>query len=62
MASMRSAHAPAFDVTGRTYVWTAPVDVHAIHPWTAGAFREAVEGMTRDLLAVDPAYYGRKPR
>ena len=49
-------NAPAFDVTGRTYVWTAPVDVAAIHPWTAGAFRTAVEGMTRDLVAADSAY------
>jgi FtsX-like permease family protein len=55
------SHAPAFDVTGRTYVWTAAVDVQAIHPWTAGAFREAVEGMTRDLLAVDPAYSVESP-
>ena len=52
---------PALDVTGRTYVWTAPVDVAAIHPWTAASFRDAVEGMTRDLLAGDPAYSVESP-
>jgi FtsX-like permease family protein len=55
------SQAPALDLTGRTYVWTAPVDVAAIHPWTAGAFNEALEGMTRDLLAVDPAYSVESP-
>lgn len=50
------AHAPAFDVTGRTYVWTAPVDVRAIHPWTAGGFRTAVEGLRNDLAAADAAF------
>ena len=55
------SHAPAFDLTGRTYVWTAPVDVAAIHPWTAGAFRDAVEEMTRGLLAADPAYSVESP-
>ena len=55
------SHMPAFDVTGRTYVWTAPVDVAAIHPWTAGAFHDAVDAMTRDLLAVDPAYSVESP-
>ncbi|MFL5685902.1 MAG: FtsX-like permease family protein [Chloroflexota bacterium] len=55
------SHMPAFDVTGRTYVWTAPVDVAAIHPWTADTFHAAVEGMTRDLLAVDPAYTIESP-
>lgn len=56
-----ASHAPAFDLTGRTYVWTAPVDVAAIHPWTAGAFRDAVEEMTRGLLAADPAYRVESP-
>ena len=55
------SHMPALDVTGRTYVWTAPVDVAAIHPWTAASFRDAVEGMTRDLLAGDPAYSVESP-
>lgn len=55
------SHMPAFDVTGRTYVWTAPVDVAAIHPWTAGTFRAAVEDMGRDLLAADAAYSIESP-
>lgn len=50
------AHAPAFDVTGRTYVWTAPVDVEAIHPWTAASFRSAVEALRNDLAAADAAF------
>ena len=54
------AHAPAFDVTGRTYVWTAPVDVGAVHPWTAG-FRTGVEDLTRDLVAADAAYSIESP-
>ena len=55
------SHAPALDLTGRTYVWTAPVDVAAIHPWTAGRFHDAVEGMTRELLAADEAYTVESP-
>jgi hypothetical protein len=50
------SHAPAFDVTGRTYVWTAPVDVGTIHPWTADGFRTAVEGLRNDLAAADAAF------
>ena len=55
------SHAPAFDLTGRTYVWTAPVDVKTMHPWTAGTFRAGVEGLTRDLAAVDAAYSVESP-
>src|SRR4029079_18168931 len=55
------SQAPALDLTGRTYVLTAPVDVGAIHPWTAASFRDAVESMTRDLLAADPAYSVESP-
>ncbi len=55
------ARAAAFDLTGRTYVWAAPVDVDALHPWTAGAFSGAVEGLTRDLAAADPAYGVESP-
>lgn len=50
------ALAPAFDVTGRTYVWTAPVDVGSIHPWTAGPFRAAIDGLRNDLAAADAAF------
>ncbi len=31
------ARSPALAGTGRTYVWTAPIDPGAIHPWTATA-------------------------
>ena len=55
------ANAPAFDVTGRTYVWTSAVDMEAIHPWTAGSFRTAVEGVTRDLAAQDTAFSVESP-
>jgi hypothetical protein len=55
------SQAPAFDVTGRTYVWTAPVDVAAVHPWTAAAFRTGVEGLTRGLAAADAAYSIESP-
>jgi hypothetical protein len=55
------AEAPVFDLTGRTYVWTAPVDLDAIHPWSAGAFRDAVDGLTRDLAAKDVAYTVESP-
>jgi hypothetical protein len=50
------ARAPAFDTTGRTYVWAAPLDLATIHPWTADGFRDAVAGLTRDLSADDSAF------
>ena len=37
------ARSPALAGTGRTYVWTAPIDPGAIHPWTAAAATTAVE-------------------
>ena len=55
------SNAPAFDLTGRTYVWTAPVDVGAIHPWTAASFRGAVDDLTHDLAAADAAYSVESP-
>jgi FtsX-like permease family protein len=55
------ARAPAFDVTGRTYVWASPVDVGAMHPWTANPFRDAVDGLTRDLVAADSAFSVESP-
>ena len=55
------SNAPAFDLTGRTYVWTAPVDVGAVHPWTAASFQGAVEDLTRDLTAADAAYSVESP-
>lgn len=50
------ATSTALDLTGRTYVWTAPLDVDAIHPWTAGAFRGAVAALARDLARDDTAF------
>ena len=50
------ARAPALERTGRTYVWTAPIDPGAIHPWTADEIRDAVAALTRDLAADDPAF------
>ena len=55
------ADAPAFDLTGRTYVWSAPVDLDAIHPWSAGSFRDAVDGLARDLAADDAAFSVASP-
>ena len=50
------ARSAAFDHSGRTYVWTAPLAVDAVHPWTAASLRDAIGGLTRDLAAADPAY------
>jgi hypothetical protein len=50
------AAAPALAQTGRTYVWTAPIDTDAIHPWTAAGIRESVAALTRDLAAADPSF------
>lgn len=55
------ARAPAFDQIGRTYVWTAPLDVGAIHPWTAGALRDATAALTLDLAADDAAFTVASP-
>ncbi len=55
------AKAPAFDRTGRTYVWTAPLDVDRVHPWTAGALREATAALARDLAADDTAFTVTSP-
>ena len=50
------ARTPAFERTGRTYVWTAPLDVAAIHPWTMEALRAATGALTRELAAADTAF------
>jgi hypothetical protein len=50
------ARAPALTRTGRTYVWSAPVDVSTIHPWTADRTRDAIAGLSRELGAIDPAF------
>ncbi|HYH93759.1 MAG TPA: FtsX-like permease family protein [Candidatus Saccharimonadales bacterium] len=43
------ANSPAFDTTGRTYLWTAPLDLEAIHPWTADAFQSATQATATQL-------------
>lgn len=50
------ALAPALERTGRTYVWTAPIDPSAVHPWTADEIRDAVASLTRELATDDPAF------
>jgi hypothetical protein len=47
---------PAFDTTGRTYIWTAPIDVPAIHPWTAAGFRAAADQTAVDLTLAGYGY------
>ena len=55
------AKAPAFDRTGRTYVWTAPLDVDQVHPWTAGALRDAAAALAPRLAADDTAFTVTSP-
>jgi hypothetical protein len=50
------ARAPALTRTGRTYVWAGPVEVAAIHPWTADRTRAAIDGLARELGAADAAF------
>jgi hypothetical protein len=50
------SHAPALRTTGRTYVWTAPIRVDRVHPWTIGPLREAVAATTRQLAASDTGF------
>lgn len=51
------ATSPALGGTGRTYVWTAPLLVEGVHPWTADALRDAV-GETSRMLGADQAGFG----
>ena len=55
------ARAPALARSGRTLVWTAPVDVATIHPWTAEHARASIAGLTRDLAAADDAFTVTSP-
>jgi hypothetical protein len=55
------ARLPVFDHSGRTYLWTAPLRVDAIHPWTTDAVADDVDTLTRDLAAADPAYTVQSP-
>jgi hypothetical protein len=50
------AASPAFQTTGRTYIWAAPLDVEAIHPWTAGAFDDAIDATANELAAAGTSY------
>jgi hypothetical protein len=50
------ATSPALDTTGRTYIWSAPIDVDAIHPWTADDFAAAVETTATELTAAGTSF------
>lgn len=52
---------PTFDTLGRTYVWTAPIDVGAIHPWNVPGFREGVAATAADLARDDTAFTVASP-
>lgn len=52
---------PALDETGRTYIWTAPVDRASIHPWTADGFAAAIDGATAKLTSADSAFSVASP-
>lgn len=50
------AASPALEVTGRTYVWTAPLRPGAVHPWTVASFDEALDATSRALATEDHAF------
>lgn len=50
------AHSPALDSTGRTYVWTAPLDVDAIHPWTTADLEATITGAAANLARADTGF------
>ena len=50
------AHSPILEGTGRTYIWTAPLDVSAIHPWSTTAFGEHVDTAATELTAAGTGY------
>jgi hypothetical protein len=50
------AMSPLLEGTGRTYIWGAPLDVGAIHPWTAGPFRDDMDQAALDLTAAGLGY------
>ncbi len=55
------AASPALEVTGRTYVWTAPLKPSAVHPWTVAAFGRALDATTRSLVTEDHAFSVASP-
>ena len=48
--------AAALEAVGRTYVWTAPLDLDVIHPWTAGAYHEALSETVTVLSGSGTGY------
>ena len=55
------AASPALEVTGRTYVWTAPLRSSAVHPWTVYALDQALEATQRSLVDEDNAFSVTSP-
>lgn len=51
------ATSPALEGTGRTYVWTAPLLVEGVHPWTVSALRDTAMETSR-MLGADQAGFG----
>jgi hypothetical protein len=56
-----AAASPALDRTGRTYVFTAPIDPGTIHPWSAGDYGDAVAVLTRGLADDDSGFTVTSP-
>jgi hypothetical protein len=50
------AHSPILEGTGRTYIWTAPLDVSAIHPWSTTVFGERVDAAATELTIAGTGY------
>lgn len=51
------ATSPALAGTGRTYVWTAPLAVERVHPWTVDTLRASIGEASR-TLGADQAGFG----
>lgn len=50
------AHSAALDGTGRTYIWTAPLDVSAIHLWTTPTLAKVLATASTDLARADNGF------
>jgi hypothetical protein len=50
------AHSPILEGTGRTYIWTAPLNVSAIHPWSTTAFGAHVDTAATELTVAGTGY------
>lgn len=55
------ATSEALRSVGRSYVFAAPVRADALHPWTADAYADAVESLTRQLGQDDVGYTVASP-